>query len=188
MEKQQETTQKVEQLEKEVWSIIKSTLPALKKEILDTIGDVDTSALEQRIEALEKKPDNSGRVVEVIYDMNSADASVNQGFTTGVPGGKEIYWKGEYDFLRFYASLGGMLGYLEVPVNNRPRHDIVLSAMSASGTTLHYMKAILYNEYKRINVGSSYTYMLDEEDGTTSFVSGYNSTYYITRVEGVKGL
>ncbi len=273
MFKQEQLEEKLEQLEKELWYLIKSTLPALKEELagggnpeklakleekiainesnisnllqeitltkeeltslngevssnkqdiqnLKTQTQTNTSnisdnssniaqsntklesaqskiqnietliaELQQKIKALEgQTSSSSGRVVEVIYDMNSTDSEINKGFTSGIIGGNSFTWTGDYDYIRIYASLQSLFAYIELPVNNRSKNDFMLHTIAATGKILHFYKGFCYADQKKITTARGHTYTLDSNAGTITFATSNNEKYFITRVEGVKGI
>lgn len=143
--------------------------------------------LQARIEELEKRPSGGGgRTVETVYDMNSADASINKGFTSGIIGNNTITWTEEYTHLRIYASLGGVFAYQEIPVENRMRNDVVLRGVATTGKVVHNYRLLVYADDKKINTGKSFTYTI-ATSGTVTVDNKYQETYYITRIEGIKG-
>lgn len=147
-------------------------------DIATNIGDI--AALQQKINELAQYPK-----VEVFFDMNSEDAAINQGYTTGLPSGKAINWTNEnYDLIRIYGHLAGFLGYIEVPLEGRPHDDILMTATNATGKIIHYLRGILYKDYKRFNLGGRATYTIT--DGLLTVDTTKDETkYYVTRAEGV---
>lgn len=167
-------------------SVTKNAADISSNSTLIESSSKDISSLTSRVESLEKKP-SGGRTMEVVYDMTSEDADINQGFTEGVGGGKSIYWKNDYDYLRFYSSLSNLSGILEVPVNNKRHSDVALQAIAANGKTLHFFKLMLNNPTKRISTSLGLTLTINS-DGTTTVKAALNPDYYIYRVEGIIGV
>lgn len=157
-------------------------------------GNINTtnqkvSAVESRVEALEKgSGGGGGRVVEVIYDMNSTDAAINQGFTAGMKTNNAVYWQNDnYDFIRVYASLNGNAGYCEMPLKNILRDDFMVTGVNATGKAMNHMRGFVFKSQKRINAGLRFTYTVGS-DGNITFDSSSNDKFFFSRIEGVIGV
>lgn len=153
-----------------------------------TTNTNDISALSNRVATLENKPSSSGggRICEVIYDMNSTDANINQGYTTGVTGGKGITWTKEYSSLKVYAVLVNVGAYVEIPVYNKPKSDFSFLGTVVSGKTVYIWRAVLQDTNKKLipNRGIEYVF---NTDGTVTVSASIRTDFIITRVEGVIG-
>lgn len=145
------------------------------------------SSVEDRVKTLENSGGGGGRVSEVIYDMNSADAAINQGFTTGMVTNNAIYWQKDYDFIRVYASLNGNAGYAEVPLKNTVRDDFMVVGVNATGKSMNYMRGFVFKTQKRINAGLRFTYTVGS-DGNITFDSSSNNKFFFSRIEGIIGV
>lgn len=141
----------------------------------------DVKTLEDKINELAQYP-----IVEAFYDMNSTDETINQGYTSGLPSGKAIYWTNEnYDLIRLYAQMNGFLGYIEVPLEGRPKDDLLMMAQNATGKVIHYLRGILYKQYKRFNLGNRATYTYATDGTLTVETSKDETKFFLTRAEGV---
>ena len=147
--------------------------------------------LTNRVTTLENRPSSSGggRVMEVIYDMKSEDANINLGYTSGLLGNTTINWTGEgYDFLRIYGVLNNLFSYIEIPLNNRLKNDFILYTVGLTGKVVHYLKGAVLPDKKQFAVGLGFTYTFNSTSNEMSFASSFNTKYYISRIEGIKGV
>ena len=147
------------------------------------------SSLTNRVVNLENKPSGGGgRTIEVIYDSTSSDPNLNKGFQGGMIGGKNFTWTENYDSIRIYAKCVAAFGYLEIPKNNRPTDDFTIFSVAAAGRIFYAWKGMLYQDQNKISVGRGYIFTLNTSAGTWTMEGGMQEKFWVTRVEGIKGV
>ena len=127
---------------------------------------------------------------ELIYDMDSTDASINHGFTSGMKGGDYIDQDySQYRKVRIYARLYNANCVQEVAVKNRKYADITLNAASPTPTVFSFLKLQMSLEpyLNRLQVMAYARYAFSTSSGTFTLDFGLTSeTFYVYRIEGIK--
>lgn len=126
---------------------------------------------------------------ELIYDMDSTDASINHGFTTGMTGTKYINHDfSQYHTIRIYARLYTSNCVQEIPVKNR---KVAQSAMIVTGSNPIIISSlnILFTIeplLNRLQVGAYGKYTFSSATGTFTLDSGSSDdNFYVYRIEGI---
>ena len=157
--------------------------------VCENISTIPSDAtLQPKNEYVESGQTGAGQT-ELIYDMDSTDASINHGFTSGMKGGDYIDADySQYRKVRIYARLYNANCVQEVAVKNRKYADITLNAASPTPTVLSFLKLQMSLEpyLNRLQVMAYARYAFSTSSGTFTLDYGLTSeTFYVYRIEGI---
>ena len=122
---------------------------------------------------------------ELIYDMDSTDASINHGFTSGMVGSNSfVFDYSQYKKLKVYGVAHNLYGYVELPLN-QPISDGTMLITDATGRTCYMIHLRATDAQNRFAV--FYTIILSNNNGTAAWSTSYyqDTEIYISKVEGV---
>lgn len=179
---------KVSVLESDV-STLESSTTALQTSVDGLTSSVNT--LSSALSSLENQIANlPTEQTEVIYDMDSTDASINHGYTSGMSGGNYIDQDYSiYRKIRVYARLYNANCVQEFAVKNRKYVDMTLVAASPTPTVLSFLKMQMNLEpyLSRLQVMAYARYVFSNSTGTFTLDYGLSTnTFYVYRIEGIK--
>lgn len=158
--------------------------------VCENISTIPSDAtLQPENEYVESGQTGAGQT-ELIYDMDSTDASINHGFTSGMKGGDYIDQDySQYRKVRIYARLYNANCVQEIAVKNRKYADITLNAASPTPTVFSFLKLQMSLEpyLNRLQVMAYARYAFSTSSGTFTLDYGLTSdSFYVYRIEGIK--
>lgn len=157
-------------------------------------SSVDSSAIEDRIEALETAVEeiegslNVGEKIDVLYDMRSDDPDINRTWTSGMVCGKVIRTDyNQYTSLRIYASINGCEVQKVIKIANRKKSDFSVYAINSGFTQICYLRFTFPVANAAFQVGQYAIYTFDLVNNTFSTLKGsINNDVYVYRIEAIK--
>ncbi len=131
---------------------------------------------------------SSGEIVDVIYDMNSEDAAINRGFTSGMVGGNQFSEDlSIYKRLIVYGVLNKNDAVAISYFHARKYTDITLHNASIGLNNFWFLKVTIPATKNKLVVNFAGYYDTDTKTGEMTFSREKgNALYYISRVEGIR--